>query len=284
MIKLSDVCAGIVLYNPDMDRIVAVINSIKDQVKELYLVDNGSECVSQIRELVDSIVGVYLIENSENEGIAKALNQICQKGIEQGFHWAITLDQDTICPANLVERLTQFVNKENVGIICPAVDYEGIELKTPEDGRVFEEVYACMTSSSLTNLEAWKFVGGFDESYFIDFVDNEFCMKLRLKSYRILRVNTCAISHQLGNSVEKRFLGKTWKGTSHKPWRLYYMMRNNVRFIKDYKANLNVPKEYVKIMYILYGELFFSGDRKQTLHYALNGLRDGLTNKKGKMK
>ena len=282
MIKSSDVCAGIVLFNPDIERTKRVVHSIMSQVSELYLVDNGSDNVKQIHDLVSANSNVYIIENAENQGIARALNQICQKGYNNGFEWVITLDQDTICPEHLVEQLIPYTKTDEIGIVCPAVEYEGLNLKTNKEGKDTEYTYACMTSSSLTNLKAWKEVGGFKESYFIDFVDNEFCMKLGLNGYKILRVFSCAIKHQLGNSREISILGKKMKGTTHNLVRCYYMMRNNLLFIKEYSSHLNVFKEYVKMFYVAWGEILYSRNRLKTLKYLALGIKDGIKGKDGR--
>ena len=276
------VCAGVVLFNPDIERTTKVIHSILHQVKELFLVDNGSANIEQIRVLSSSLSNVSLFENSENKGIAKALNQICQKGYDSGFQWVITLDQDTICPENLVEQLYSYANKDEIGIVCPAVDYEGLDKQKTKEGAETEYTYACMTSSSLTNINAWRKVGGFKEPYFIDFVDNEFCMKLGIHGYKILRVFSCTIKHQLGNSREIRVLGEKLRGTCHNKIRCYYMMRNNVLFIKEYSRHLNTMKEYIKLLYVAWGEILFSQHKTETIKFLIMGINDGFKGVTGK--
>ena len=276
------VCAGIVLFNPDIERTIEVIQSILSQVDELYLVDNGSDNIQQIRDLSGGLANAFLIENTENQGIARALNQICQRGYERGYQWVITLDQDTICPDSLVQQLKPYAKEDGIGIVCPAVEYEGLNINTRKEGTETEYTYACMTSSSLTSIKAWKEVGGFNEPYFIDFVDNEFCMKLGLHGYKILRVFACVIKHQLGNSREIRLLGKKLKGTSHNNVRCYYMMRNNVLFIKEYSIHLNTVKEYLKLLYVAWGEILFSQHKRKTIKYLTIGIKDGFKGKTGK--
>jgi rhamnosyltransferase len=213
-------------------------------------------------------------------GIAKALNQICQRGYDDGYRWVVTLDQDTICPDNLVSQLSKYKNKD-IGIVCPAVSYEGLGIKTHRGNKECDFVYACMTSSSLTNLNGWKEVGGFKESYFIDFVDNEFCMKLSLKGYKIMRTFACEIQHQLGSTREIRIFGRKYRGTSHSMIRCYYMMRNNVLFIREYSQYLNTPKEYVKLIYVAWGEFLYSSRKCETLKYLWRGIVDGFKGKEG---
>ena len=281
MIRLNEVYAGIVLYNPNLERLAKVIESIEGDVQSLLLIDNGSFNFDNISEAYSSRERIFIIANKRNEGIARALNQICQYGIDKGYKWCLTLDQDTICPPKLVELLYRYADDPNHGIICPAVHYEGINMDTKrkEGG---EYVYACMTSASLTNLEAWKKVGGFREDYFIDFVDNEYCMKLKLSGYKVFRTFDCSISHQLGESREIKFLWWSTKGTIHSSLRCYYMIRNNILFIRQYSKELNIIKEYTKVGYIAFGQLLYSRYKAKDLAHILKGIKDGFKGKTGK--
>ena len=279
------ICAGIVSYNPDIERLRLNVSAICCQVLKIYIVDNGSTNLSAINNIVGAFSNVTIITNTENVGIAKALNQLCEAADKENFQWILTLDQDTVCSEDLIEQLSRYIDREDAGIICPVVKYEGwdsVEIQTSSSD--CEEVKACMTSGSLTRIDAWKSVTGFREEYFIDFVDNEFCMKLRLAQYKIIRVNSCAMSHQLGESGIISFLGiNKIKYTRHAPWRFYYMIRNNRAFIEEYKSYLPVYKEYLKLWYILSKGILLSKEKRKTIHYIFAGYRDGQAHRLGKL-
>lgn len=280
--QFNDICAGIVLYNPNLHRLKSVIDSIIDQVKELILVDNTSSNYSDLCELVDSYDTIRFITNQQNEGIAKALNQICSYGHDYHYDWCLTLDQDTICPNNMIDCLAHYCDTNAIGILCPSVHYEGFNYL--RSNNELEKVYACMTSGSLTNLNAWEKVGGFNEDYFIDFVDNEFCMRLGLEGYDIIRVNACVMHHQLGELVNMKFLNLfPMKVFRHSPLRYYYMTRNNLKFINDYRKHLNVVKEYLKLAKILWTGLLFASDRKSTFSFIRRGFHDAHKGLLGKI-
>ena len=230
---MSGICAGIVSYNPDITRLQKNINSILPQVDKLYVVDNGSSNILEVKKICGNDENIVILANSDNYGIARALNQLCEMAEEERYDWILTLDQDTVCPDDLIVKMVPYTNKDDLGIICPAVYYEGIGKNKQSDNEV-TYVYACMTSASLTRIKAWREAGGFREEYFIDFVDNEFCMKLKLHGYKVLRVNSCVINHQLGTSSEKRLFGVIpVRYSSHSPLRFYYMVRNNRIFISE---------------------------------------------------
>lgn len=278
---MNTVCAGIVLYNPAIERLIENVRSIVPQVEMVYLVDNGSINSVEIDSLFKKESKVLLLKNQNNLGIAKALNQMCVKANEDGFEWILTLDQDTISPNNLIYELFPFTNDDAIGIVCPAVFFEGWGKQLQSAERI-TFVNACMTSASLTSLKKWSSVGGFRDDYFIDFVDNEFCIKLRINGYKIIRVNTCKISHQLGDTKTKKILGVfKIKYITHSPLRYYYMTRNNRRFIREYHKFLNVPKEFCKLFYIILKGIIFSENKKDTLHYVLLGYKHALMGKYG---
>ena len=282
---MKNICAGIVLYNPSIKQLEKNINAIFEQVEAVLLVDNNSDNINEINRIIKKYPNCHIIENKKNLGIAKALNQLCSKAYKDHYEWILTLDQDTICPNNLIEEMSKYTGRKDVGIICPAVHYSGLKNKKNRKDQDSEPettvVKACMTSASLTRLDVWKEVKGFRNDYFIDFVDNEYCLKIKIKGYKVLRVNKCCISHQLGYTGVISFLGKKIKFTRHKPIRYYYMIRNNRVFIKEYSAYLPVIKELIKLWYILICGLLFSDRKAETLHYIILGYKHGISHRMG---
>lgn len=277
-------CVGIVLYNPDVKRLDESLSNIVPQVEIAVLVDNASVNTKEIEEIIAHYDNVELIQNRDNLGIATALNQICTYALENHFEWVLTLDQDTICPVDIIESMLKYTNTGSVGILCPAVDYEGLNLNSKTSKEELTEVYACMSSGSFTNIKAWKIVGGFCDDYFIDFVDNEFCMRLRLNHYKILRVNSCVMHHQLGMTRERSFLGVRRNVSVHDPIRFYYMTRNNLLFIWKYKSHLSIIKEYLKLGSILWNGLLNADYRESTFLYIMKGIRDAYGGVSGRYK
>lgn len=282
MKKTSKVCAGIVLYNPDIARLQESLAAIVGQVAEVVMVDNGSINTQEITKIIENKTNISLIQFNDNLGIAKALNKICEYASKHGFKWVLTLDQDTICPEDLVERLFSATSFEKVGIVCPSVLYEGLNIEAGNEQEEVCEVKGCMTSASLTNLAIWQELGGFREDYFIDYVDNEYCKRLKVNGYRILRVNGCKMRHQLGEARTVRILFKKVTGSYHNPVRCYYMIRNNVVFIKEYKKEINVIKEWAKVVYIALGCVLYAKERRTTFRSICHGVRDAHNGKMGK--
>lgn len=222
-----EIIAGIVLYNPDPERLRENIRAIKDQVAQIVLIENGSGSTAYLKEV--GRTGCVTIENDSNAGIAVALNQICEYGKKYNYRWAVTLDQDSVVSADLVGEYCKYTDSDDTGMICcKVVDRNFGELSGQaerKDG--FESVETCITSASMIRLSAWEAAGGFCEKMFIDSVDFDMCFSLREHGYRIIRVHRAVLLHEVGHSRKIRFLGKDALLFNHSPLRCYYMIRNS---------------------------------------------------------
>lgn len=86
------ITAGIVTFNPDLDRLKENVNAILPQVDRVIIFDNGSENRESIeREYQDRAA---IIKSEKNVGIAAALNGLMKKSVELGASWMLSLDQD----------------------------------------------------------------------------------------------------------------------------------------------------------------------------------------------
>ena len=252
---MEKVCAGIVLYNPDLDRLLENISSISHQVEKVYLVDNGSENISEVNESFGGMEKVSVFENGKNSGIAKALNQLCSYGKEDGYEWMVTLDQDSVVYGNMVEKMLPYTEDVKIALIAPLVDddYEDevINEALPET----QYITRCNTSGCLTKLSVWEEIGGFDERMFIDCVDFDYCTRLLKCGYRVLKVNSAVIHHRLGTATEVKFFvpfGKLFKieklkkpfyTYNHSPLRTYYYARNIIYYMYKHKDFIDMKQE-----------------------------------------
>lgn len=290
------IAAGIVLFNPeDNNRVSKCINSIKKQVEKIYIFDNSNK---DIRFCIPEDV-IYISEKS-NKGIAYALNCIMEHAKRDGYEWVITMDQDSIVPDNMISDFENYMLKdENLAIICPQVidkrrAYMNIQLESNE-----EYVDMCITSASCTSIKAWERVGKFDEWLFIDLVDNEFCKRLIVSGYKILRLNKWILDQEFGKIIPKsRREQKVWIKLSEilhnkniaklsykkfvSPLRVYYTNRNIIYVNKKLKKYGTVAYEnyncrgYVGFLIsFVIPSILRASDRKEVFKATYNGIIDG---------
>lgn len=272
-----ETAAGIVLYHPDIRRLRENIEAIYPQVQTLILVDNDSENREEIQSLAENYEGITCIWNRENRGVAKALNQLVEEAVRQGFHWILTLDDDSVCEGNMIREYSRFFTCRRVGIICPQASDDKMEGRERRLSKKAEWTASCITAGSLINAEVWEKVGGFDEKMFIDFVDVEYCTRLRAAGYGILRVNTTKVHQQFGNIDGRiRFLGMTLYRFNYSPTRIYYSVRNQIYYMKKHRKVIRLGRQVCFLVGYIGKRLIFEKNRRGSLVAIGKGVRDGI--------
>ena len=269
------VLAGITLYNPELDRLEENISAILGQVDKVFCIDNGSKNIREVEGfLKKKFPEVSLKKNAENLGVAAALNQIFSYGKEKGFAWVLTLDQDSVCPENLMKEYRKYWKLEGVGVLSPRIIDRNFQ-KNTEAGVAYEEIDKCITSASLTSVAVWEAVGGFWEYLFIDYVDHDFCAKCQKAGIRILRINRVALLHELGKGAHRRLFGKQLTILNHSPMRKYYIVRNRLIYMKEHRDVIDIKAERKKYIYFYIKTLLFEDQKWEKLKEMLRGRRDG---------
>lgn len=278
-----DISAGIVLYNPEIDRLKENINAIINQCTHIYLVDNGSDNINNISDLLEEYndLKITVIYNKKNIGIASALNQLTEAAKKDNFNWILTLDQDSISPLNIIDSFKKYINKNNVGLLCPVIcDRNKDKIIKAEEGYI--EIKECITSGSLLNINAWDEIGGFDDSMFIDGVDFDICYRLRQAGYRILCVQSVILLHELGHIEYHRFL--FWKVIvkNHSAFRKYYIARNIIYIARKRKSLFLILKGILQEIKLIGIVSLYECDKFNKINRIFAGICDGVRCKVGK--
>lgn len=270
-----DISAGIVLFNPDINRLKENISVVIVQCAHIYLVDNGSNNIDEVKGLLNQYnqSKISILCNLENQGIAKALNQLTTAAQKEGFDWILTLDQDSVAPSNIVEEFEKYTNNLNTGMLCPVIcdRNKGVVIEA-KDG--YKEIDECITSGSLLNITAWREIGGFDESMFIDGVDFDICYRLRKNGYKILCIQSVVLLHELGRIEYHRFL--FWKVLvkNHSAFRKFYIARNTVYLAR--KEHTNIIKAILQNVKLFLIAVCYEDDKWKKSKKILQGTIDGF--------
>jgi rhamnosyltransferase len=216
----EDLCRNMETYPQGVEKIVVVANSPLDAEQQAFLLEKG----------------IQLIQNPDNRGVATALNQAAELALDEGFDWLLTMDQDSRFGPTQGHALQQAMH-----LAPPQTAAIGVEsLKTPELVPRFVPVAFLLQSGTLFNLPAWKALGGFAESLFIDAVDHEYCLRAKKAGYRIFEYPSIQLIHQLGQTLKLPkwlfiFHSHPKAGISyHSPARERFIFRNNAWLIRQY--------------------------------------------------
>lgn len=237
----NQVIAGIVLFNPNIDRLSENINAIIEQVDRLILVNNGSANIDSVRKLIlDNNWKIEIVDLKINMGIAYALNSILKAAAMKGYEWFLTLDQDSVVSDNLIDVYERYINYNNLGLLsCDVID-RNFEVTHNEVDH--EELDYVITSGSLVNTSLCKRVNGFDNDMFIDFVDFDLCAKIREAGYKIIRTYDTSLLHEVGHSTPKLIGNKQYIAYNHSPFRVYYFCRNGLYFIRKHRDSNSIDE------------------------------------------
>ncbi|ADL50382.1 glycosyltransferase family 2 protein [Clostridium cellulovorans] len=282
---MRKIAAVVVLYNPT-NNILDNIKSYINEVEILYAIDNSDKENRKLIGEIKNIEKVKYISLNGNRGIAKALNVGAEAALEQGFSWLLTMDQDSKASDKMVTRLYDFIASdkvENIGIVAP---FPGSRLKpVPETDKEYERMDVVMTSGNLLSLEGYKKTGSFKDDFFIDYVDSEYCLRLRDNGYEIVQVNTIILDHNLGDIKRNGFGPFKFTTTNHSAFRRYYITRNRMwmwdKYKDKYENYISYDRNcfYKETIKIVLGEK----DKLKKLKNIYRGYRDYKKNVLGKM-
>ena len=194
---IDKMTVGIVLYNPDYERLKASLDAIAQQFTSVILYNNGGCNVDLIYDNKPDNMELVLLGDGVNRGIAAGLNAILKEALAENNEWVITLDQDSVIPGNMREEYQKWTSNDRTAIICPqCIDKRRKYMHIKETPRM-EKVQMCITSGSCMNIKIWKRLGGVDEWLFIDLVDNDYCKRVVLSGYEIIRLNNVILMETL---------------------------------------------------------------------------------------
>lgn len=275
--------AIIITYNPNLAKLINLVDSLRPQVQKVIIVDN----TPSLNHL--QINDIELLDLETNIGIGAAQNLGLDLAFELGAQEAILLDQDSTPPANLVNVLSHELKglneiHPNVAAIGPTIfcELENRILESSVD-RVrpltdaLSDVNQLISSGMLIPRGAYEAVGGMDEELFIDAVDHEWCWRARSHGFMIVQSHSVEMKHLLG---EKRFkfFGIWTKLTA--PERLYFQFRNvfwllNKSYVPFYWKLRNILAMPIKVILVI----CLHPDKLSRLRNIYLGLRDGLKGK-----
>lgn len=266
----------VILFTPD----ISVIDNIKSYLQyldKLFIYDNSP--ISNL-DLFQSLYPEFEIEyihNGNNDGISKSINIVAKKLYNTRNSWLLTMDQDSSFPAYSFPKMIDIAKSadQNVGILSP---FHMTALNNNKSKVAIEKKMTVMTSGNLLNIAAHKKIGGFDEKYFIDCVDWEYCLNLNTKGYQVLTLNDIELNHGLGMPFKTTSLlrRKNMVILNHNHIRRYYITRNKLLISSQYKKEY--PKRCRRYLYSLIKDLkkivLYEDKKALKIIFFIKGIKD----------
>ncbi len=276
----ENVLAIVISYN-GATKTIDTLKRLKQLGISILIVDNGSssESLKLIRHC--GLSNIHIIELHENMGIGFALNVGAKFAIANRYKWIMTMDQDSLVRPDILNHYQRYLTTHpNVRSMVPTVVC-GVPVTI---GRHEHEVEYAITSGHVLNLDLFKTVGFYNEELFIDCVDFDFCLRLRLANEKTVRIPTAIIEHELGLPHSKTsWLGKFY--SIHSPIRRYYIYRNYFYLLKRYSSKFpkfifNTTLSHILMLVAIF---LYEKNSKENFRYILKGVLHGLIGKYGRL-
>jgi rhamnosyltransferase len=283
-----------VCYNPNLNELKLNINSIKEQVNEIIIIDNTEKPSSELINFFNEITkkNVIPIQLMENVGIAAAQNKGISMFFNKGFDGVLLMDQDSLPPDNMVEELVGGIielTQKGIKLACigPTIRnkdtkkvYKPLLNKGSNEFSKYIKKDSIISSGTIILREPYENIGGFEAELFIDIVDFEWCWRAREKGYGCFVAEHIFMEHRVGEGKLFPFLNLLVPN----PIRHYYQFRNFIILLKRpyvpfyWKLRGMVEKSLELLLFPI-----FLSERKLRLKLMLKGCKHGLLNRKGKL-
>lgn len=288
-----NVVSVVVTYNCGNDYYVNFL-SLYQQVDHVIIVDNGSdaptiECLKAIeKEFPAKLTIVY---NATNQGLAAAQNIGIKLAESKSCDWVLLLDDDSTLAPDMVASMLSFYrncNNPNVMMLAPRL----IERDMGTDMWYFlanfklcprATLWGCsnlsvmysIASGSLIKTELFKQIGYMNEEFFIDYIDIDFCLRLKQIGGLIIAVASAILVHKVGDKSLHRAGIMNITTSNHSALRRYYIYRNRVavwrKYFKIYPRF--VFYDILAAIYDIMRIAIFEDNKREKLQEVVRGLR-----------
>lgn len=236
-------------FGPDVDVIVVTYNSrehfarlraaLENQTTpfRLFVVDNASRPEQQPTAR-DMPAGAVIIQMDENVGFAKANNHAARLGEAK---YIALLNPDAFPNPDWLARLTEAAerwpeaaafgstqisdeNQSRLDGLGDCYSFSGVPWRGgygwPRDTPIVVdgEVFSPCAAAALYRADAWRAVGGFDESFFCYCEDVDLGFRLRLTGASCVQVKHAVVRHIGGASSGPRSAFAVFHGTRNRLW------------------------------------------------------------------
>lgn len=280
------------------------LDALKEQsrkIDQIIVVDNASSD-GTADMLATQYPEVTVLSLPENGGVGGGYAAgLAHAAIAKKHSWIWLLDDDSVPPPDGLQKLLdglQYLTEgtAQTAILAPlcvdlktSMSYPGLSwqgrrlVPTPGDpSQPLTFVDSVISSGSLIRKEAVEAVGLPRVDFFMDFVDYEYCLRVRRSGFRIAVVRDSILDHEIGEQTTFNILGRKKFWADHAPWREYYMVRNETFTIWQHYPQL-ITKGFVVYKFSRHaaGIVLFGKQKLACLGMMCRGFLDGRAGRLG---
>ena len=273
---MNRILAIVITYYPDRVLLEKNISAFIEDVDRVLIWENTpTEDRLSYRYIVHEKVE-YCGDGTNS--ISHALNYAWQKARMSGYDYVLTMDQDSVWDdfhAYLEQTICN--SKTPSGIWGPNA-YDDIDLNG------IQEYDKAITSGMLLKVELIDQVGGWNEFFPLDCVDDDFCLRAKRKGIRTYRFGMCRLHQQFGTPKKVSFLGHSSIICYDSPKRLYSIYKYHVILVRMFPEMECVKSELLGYWKRLIKWYVIGGAKPiRNFHAIFSGIISGLICKIGRM-
>lgn len=287
----NKVCGVVVTYNPNIDDLQSLINSLEPQVDEIIVVDNGSS-VDFHRLAQPEKVHFELL--NDNAGIGRAQNIGARLAIKNGCKFICFFDQDSRLEPKFISSLLDAYSHLSqqgikVGALGPLIIDERSGKKFPfyrystfkrtviyaNESEKYIETQQLISSGTFFCADIWSSESENHEGFFLEYVDTDWCLRLSQNGYKLFGVTEAHLIHKLGDDRKK--VMNVLEVPIHSTYRYFYVFRNGVYCSLYRKFPLSWSSyNLFRLLSFYFIMLMIKKDKLKLTKYVALGIFDGI--------
>ena len=302
---MNKIVAIIIKYSKNKKFNLKKIHSIQQQVDKIFIIDNSPKeaCYRKNKKIDYFFLG-------ENYGISYAQNFGIFQALKNFYTHCILVDQDTSFEKNYIKQAIKiYKTNKNITAIAPNLfdQNKKIELGLVKRFFLFKKninslyekkknivnilkkttsityITETMSSGTIIKLKDISTVGFMNDDLFLDWVDFEWCWRLRKYNKFIVGLSEIFAFHHLGSSKIK-FLFKIYH--THSLLRYCYILRNGIA-LSLYSSSAPISWRiniFVNTVRYFLGSIILNKFNPKQVVILLKALKEGFLCRGGKIK
>lgn len=260
----------VVTFYPDENLLQANIKTFIDYVDKVLIWENTPE----LQKYKYRFIFVDKVEYCGDgiNSISHALNFAWKYAVKEGYDYLLIMDQDSLFE-DFKCYLDKTVNNPDMpeGIWGPAISKDDLDMPK------IEELCSVINSGTIVKTDLIDKIGGWNETFVIDGVDDEFCLRAKKKGIHAYRINDCFLKQRYGIPQEVSFCGKKGVLRNDPPERLYNIYKNFTILARTYPEAVTFRRDFVTLwIKVRIKWILFEKNRFRKLYAILRGLFDGM--------
>lgn len=234
---MTRILAIVVTFYPDKKLLEANIDAFVNYVDKVIVWENTPRNEKEMYRYIGHEKVEYCGDGINS--ISHALNYGWKYAEKNDYEYLLAMDQDSQWE-NFHEYLYQTIYNPTIsgGIWGPEA-YGNKPKKIIESDRI-------ITSGMLISVELINRIGGWNEKFSIDCVDDEFCLRAKKIGVKTYIFGMCRLCQRYGTPKKVSFLGRSAVINYDSPGRLYSIYKNHVLLLRLFPENIKIKEEFWK--------------------------------------